>query len=283
MQTVKDPTALRGYVCSWRRDARRIALVPTMGNLHAGHTALVKRAKQLADRTVVSIFVNPMQFVPGEDYDRYPRTPEQDLQLLSEADVDLVFAPGIDDIYAKGFENSTRVQVPQLDSILCGKSRPGHFTGVATVVTKLFNLTQPDIAVFGDKDYQQLLLIRRVVEDLCFPIDIVAIPTVRDVDGLALSSRNSYLSRAERERAPLLYRTLKDIAEKLKKSQTGFASLETEASATLKSHGFRPDYVVIRRSEDLLPPTSGDTQLVILAAAWLGSTRLIDHEEVRRG
>ena len=282
MQQIKEIPALKSAVADWHRQDERIALVPTMGNLHAGHMALVKRAQQLADHVVVSIFVNPMQFVKGEDFHTYPRTPQQDLLMLSEGGVDLAFIPKATDLYEGDLDQTTRVQVPVLDGILCGEFRPGHFTGVATIVTKLFNLTQPDLAVFGDKDYQQLLVIRRLVADLCIPVDIVAVPTVRDVDGLALSSRNNYLTRAERKRAPILYKTLKELAEKLKKASADITALEGEAVATLKQSGFRPDYVSVRRADDLMVPTAGNDRLVVLAAAWLGRPRLIDHIEVSR-
>lgn len=282
MQQVKDIPALKSAVAEWHRQNKRTALVPTMGNLHAGHMALVKRAQQLADHVIVSVFVNPMQFVKGEDFQTYPRTPQRDVLMLSEAGVDLAFIPKATDLYEGDPDQTTRVQVPALDGILCGEFRPGHFTGVATIVTKLFNLAQPDLAVFGDKDYQQLLLIRRLVADLCFPVDIVAVPTVREADGLALSSRNNYLTRAERRRAPILYKTLKELAEKLKKGGPDITALEAEAIATLKRSGFRPEYVAVRRADNLLVPTARNDRLVVLAAAWLGRPRLIDHVEVDR-
>ncbi len=283
MQQVKAIPALKGALAQWRREQQRVALVPTMGNLHCGHRALIVRAQQLAQRTVVSIFVNPMQFVPGEDFGSYPRTPEQDLSTLSEAGVDLAFLPDAADLYAGDLERTTCVTVPALDSILCGEFRPGHFTGVATVVTKLLNLVLPDIAVFGDKDYQQLLVIRRLVADLCLPVDVIAVPTARDVDGLAYSSRNSYLTRAERRRAPLLFKTLKEVAGALQWGEAHWAELEAQGAQRLKESGFRLDYLSVRRAEDLVPPSPQDTHLVVMAAAWLGRTRLIDHVEASRG
>lgn len=283
MQQVRAIPALKGALAQWRREQQRVALVPTMGNLHCGHRALIVRAQQLAQRTVVSIFVNPMQFVPGEDFGSYPRTPEQDLLKLSEAGVDLAFLPDAADLYAGDLERTTYVKIPALDSILCGEFRPGHFTGVATVVTKLFNLVLPDIAVFGDKDYQQLLVIRRLVADLCLPVDVIAVPTARDVDGLAHSSRNSYLTRAERRRAPLLFKTLKEVAGALQGGEAHWAELEAQGAQRLKESGFRLDYLSVRRAEDLVPPSPQDTHLVVMAAAWLGRTRLIDHVEVSRG
>lgn len=283
MQSAAQIADLRSAVVEWRKDAESIALVPTMGNLHAGHMALVNRARQIADHTIVSIFVNPMQFAKGEDFDSYPRTPDADLLKLSEADVDLVFIPHAAELYMDGMELATRVEVPALDSILCGAFRPGHFTGVATIVTKLFNLTQPDMAIFGDKDYQQLMLIRRMVDDLCMPVDIVAVPTVRERDGLALSSRNSYLSVEDRKKAPSLFKTLKKAADEIRRGNRDFATLEMQSSGILVDEGFRPEYFSIRRADDLAVPASVDTALVILAAAWLGRTRLIDHVEIKPG
>jgi len=280
MQQVKAIPALRDALARWRHERERVALVPTMGNLHSGHMVLIERAQQLAHRTVVSIFVNPMQFVRGEDFDSYPRTPEQDLLGLAEAGVDLVFLPDAADLYAGDLERTTYVKVPALDDILCGKFRPGHFTGVATMVTKLLNLVLPDIAVFGDKDYQQLLVIRRLVADLCLPVDVIAVPTARDVDGLAHSSRNSYLTRSERRRASLLFKTLKQVAAALRASEGNWAELEAQATQRLQKGGFRVDYLSVRRAKDLMPPSPQDTHLVVMAAAWLGRTRLIDHVEV---
>lgn len=283
MQTITQVPGLRAQIAAWREDGEQIALVPTMGNLHAGHLGLVKRARELAERTVVSIFVNPTQFVPGEDYEAYPRTPEKDTIALSEAGVDLVFMPPVEELYPDDAARATRVQVPALDGILCGASRPGHFTGVATIVTKLFNLVVPDYAVFGDKDYQQLLVIRQLVRDLCFATDVVAVPTVRERDGLALSSRNGYLTAAERAIAPKLYRTLKDLAARLRTiASPDYPALEAETAAALTAAGFRPDYASVRRAQDLMPPQSADRKLVIVAAAWLGRARLIDHVELTR-
>lgn len=270
-------------MAAWREDGHEVALVPTMGNLHEGHLRLVKRARELAERTVVSIFVNPTQFVVGEDFDAYPRTPEADRLKLSEAGVDLLFMPPVDELYSNGgLEGTTRVQVPALDGILCGASRPGHFTGVATIVSKLFNLVQPDYAVFGDKDYQQLLVIRRLVRDLCFPIDIVGVPTVRDRDGLALSSRNGYLSAEERAVAPKLYAALKALVDKVVGGASDFTALEAEVSQAFAAAGMRTDYVSLRRATDLALPSPQDKHLVVLAAAFLGRARLIDHIEFKR-
>jgi pantoate--beta-alanine ligase len=272
---------LRTAMAKWRNKGLRIALVPTMGNLHAGHISLVSLAQQLADRVVATIFVNPTQFVMGEDYAQYPRSLSDDSALLKQASVDLLFAPEVRELYPNGLQQLTEVRVPALDGMLCGKSRPGHFSGVATVVTKLFHLAPAEVAVFGEKDYQQLLVIKRLVRDLCFPIEIRAAPTARESDGLAMSSRNRYLDEAQRKLAPLLYQTLQNLAKELYLGNTNWQLLETEGMAALSSGGFIPDYVSIRRS-DLAPPDAGDTDLRILAAAWLGKARLIDNLAVQK-
>ncbi len=276
MHVIETADALRKQVGEWRRAGGRIGFVPTMGNLHAGHLALVDRARELAGRVVVSIFVNPMQFGPGEDIDRYPRTLDRDCEALRRKDVDLLFAPPVEVIYPHGDRATTRVEVPGLSDILEGEHRPGHFTGVATVVAKLFNLVQPDVAVFGEKDFQQLAVIRRMVADLDMPVRIVGHPTVREDDGLAMSSRNGYLDDAERRIAPQLYRCLQEVADGLHAGQP-IGKLEAMAMKSLERTGFRPEYVSIRRRTDLLPPEPADHELIILAAAWLGSARLIDN------
>ncbi len=269
--------ALRATVGQWRKEGERIAFVPTMGNLHAGHLDLVKEAARQADRVVVSIFVNPLQFGEGEDYDAYPRTLQEDERKLTQVGVDLLFAPTVDTLYPSGQAAQTRVEVPGLSDILCGASRPGHFVGVATVVCKLFNMVQPDLAVFGEKDYQQLMVIRRMVADLAMPIRIIGKSTVREPDGLAMSSRNGYLSAEQRGVAPLLYGTLQSTAEALKTGNRDFSDLESAAQRILREAGFRPDYFVIRRAGDLAAPEQAEDSLVILAAAYLGTTRLIDN------
>jgi pantoate--beta-alanine ligase len=268
---------LRESIAHWRTGGARVAFVPTMGNLHAGHLELMAEARQRADRVVASIFVNPMQFGEGEDFDAYPRTLEADQAKLVDAGVDLLFAPTASIIYPAGADRQTRVEVPQLSDILCGASRPGHFVGVATVVCKLFNMVQPDLAVFGEKDYQQLMVIRRMVADLAMPIEIVGKPTVRESDGLALSSRNGYLSAEERAKAPQLYRALQSTAAALRDGNRDYTGLEAEAEKCLQAEGFRPDYFAIRRAEDLAIPDENEGKLVILAAAYLGTTRLIDN------
>lgn len=277
MQTVHTIAQLRATVDQWRSRRERVAFVPTMGNLHEGHLQLIKRASRAGDRVVVSIFVNPTQFGGGEDYDAYPRTLKQDSLKLAEAGVHLLFVPEVAEIYPYGAEHGARVEVPGLSDILCGASRPGHFVGVATVVAKLFNAVRPHVAVFGEKDYQQLLLVRRMVTDLCMPIEIIGVPTVREADGLAKSSRNAYLSAEERERAPRLYRSLCWGAERLIGGNGDFSGLCEQMRRQIEEAGFRPDYFSIRRADDLGEPQVDDLRLIILAAAWLGKTRLVDN------
>jgi pantoate--beta-alanine ligase len=279
VETVAD---LRQQVAQWRGAGQSIALVPTMGNLHQGHLELMRRAQGLADRVIASIFVNPMQFGEGEDLDAYPRTLLDDADKLSSIGVDLLFSPPEQEVYSKPLSEQTIVQVPGLSDLLCGESRPGHFTGVTTVVCKLFNMVQPDTAVFGKKDYQQLMLIRQMCEDLCIPVKIEGLPTVREVDGLARSSRNGYLSDAERSIAPLLYQTLQETARAVVTEDRGgnYAGLEAQAKERLAAGGFRPDYYTIRRAADLQMPGSREKRLVILAAAYLGKSRLIDNLEI---
>ncbi len=282
MLTTSETGVLREHVKRWRSIGRSIALVPTMGNLHAGHMQLVTQAQRRADHVAASIFVNPMQFLPGEDYAQYPQTLSSDAQLLNEAGVDLLFTPTVAELYGAGLDATTRIEVPALDGILCGASRPGHFAGVATVVMKLFNLAQPHMAVFGDKDYQQLLLIKRMVADLAVPIEIVGVATVREVDGLAMSSRNGYLTAAQRSIAPGMFEILDTTARALVSQQGEIPALEQQAAQALNARGFRSDYVSVRRAEDLGEPAKSDRKLVILGAAWLGETRLIDHLEFVR-
>lgn len=277
MKTVNTVNELRDLVRAWRWEGLSVGFVPTMGNLHAGHLALVEHARTRADRVVASIFVNPLQFGPSEDYDSYPRTLEQDSQRLSQAQADLLFAPDVEEVYPVPLEEMTRVEVPGLGDILCGQFRPGFFTGVATVVTKLFNMVEPDLAVFGQKDYQQLVIIRRLVRDLSYPIAIEGVATLREDDGLALSSRNAYLTGSERQVAPQLHHTLQRLVSELQTGRRDYPELEQLGMQQLELAGFRPDYVSIRRAEDLTVPNKTDTQLVVLTAAWLGTARLIDN------
>ena len=277
MITVNTVAALREAVTAARRAGKRIAFVPTMGNLHAGHGALVVRATTLADFVVASVFVNPLQFGANEDLDSYPRTLAADQQRLTEAGCDLLFAPTVSEMYPDGMPGLTTVSVPGVSSGLCGGSRPGHFDGVATVVTKLFNMVQPDVAVFGEKDFQQLAVIRKMVRDLNMPIEIIGQPTVRAEDGLALSSRNGYLSAEQRAVAPGLYQILQQLADALRDGERNHAALAGEGCRLLELAGFVPDYLEIRHPLTLLPAASADRQLVIVAAARLGTTRLIDN------
>lgn len=280
--TVADPSALRHRVRTWRAAGETIALVPTMGDLHRGHLALVEAARRRADRIVASIFVNPLQFGPGEDYGEYPRVPERDRARLAEQGTDLVFTPEVATLYPAGPERSIRVLVPGLGDILCGADRPGHFAGVATVVAKLFNLVEPDVALFGEKDYQQLLLIRRLAAELDFPVEVVGVPTVREADRLALSSRNGYLTPEERRVAPALYEALCRVAGRLQAGERDYRRLEADAVAELEAAGFAPRYVAVRRAGDLGPPAPDEplAGLRVLAAAWLGRARLIDNVAV---
>jgi pantoate--beta-alanine ligase len=283
MILVKSVPELRKAVTELRVGGKRIAFVPTMGNLHAGHIRLVEAARRRADAVVASIYVNPLQFGANEDLAAYPRTPREDRAALTAAGTDLLFAPGDADMVPRGLDIMTRVEVPGLSDILCGASRPGHFRGVTTVVNRLFNLVQPDVALFGKKDYQQLLLIRLMVSDLGMPVEILGVDTVREPDGLAMSSRNGYLTPEQRRLAPGLYATLRDLVGQIQEQEMpaeGYARREAEAMQRLAAGGFRPDYVSVRRQVDLAAPERGDRQLVILAAAWLGRARLIDNLEV---
>lgn len=281
LHLVDEISQLRQQVRAWRAAGERIALVPTMGNLHAGHMALVRAARSGARRVVVSLFVNPLQFGPREDLDTYPRTLEEDRARLHDAGVDLLFAPAAEAIYPRGLDEQTRIEVPGLSTILCGASRPGHFIGVATIVCKLFNMVQPDLAYFGEKDFQQLLVIGRMTEDLSLPVEIIGVPTVREDDGLAMSSRNGYLKPADRALAPALYRSLERAAALLREGRAS-AEVEQAGLATLKAAGFKADYFSVRRIEDLAEPTRQDRDLIVLAAAYLGGTRLIDNLRVQR-
>ncbi|MBV8741623.1 MAG: pantoate--beta-alanine ligase, partial [Sinobacteraceae bacterium] len=254
MDTVTSAAAVREQVRKWRAAGLRIAFVPTMGNLHPGHVSLIEAARQHGERFVASIFVNPMQFGPNEDFAHYPRTPHEDERMLAAAGCSLMFMPEVSEIYPHGAERATRVDVPHLSRVLCGEFRPGHFEGVDTVVAKLFNIVQPDVAVFGEKDFQQLTVIRRMVQDLCMAVQIVGAPTVRDADGLAMSSRNQYLTEAQRRLAPQIFATLSAAARRLQGGDNDFASIERAGVQTLESAGFRPDYFAIRQAEDLAAP-----------------------------
>jgi len=277
MQTVQDVPALRAAIRGWRAQGQTVGLVPTMGNLHAGHYSLIKLARARADRVVASVFVNPTQFGPNEDFERYPRTLAQDQSGLAEHDCDLLFAPEVSTMYPYGAQHSVSLHVPQITDTLEGAHRAGHFDGVATVVCKLFNLVQPDLAVFGQKDFQQLKVIERMVRDLSLPVKVVAAPTQRAEDGLALSSRNQYLSAGERELAPQIRALLLQMRELVGKGHA-WRVVEQAAMSKLERAGFTPDYAAIRRAADLTEPADGEREgLVALIAARLGSTRLIDN------
>jgi pantoate--beta-alanine ligase len=251
--------------------------VPTLGNLHEGHLQLVNLAATQGDKVVVSIFVNPLQFGKNEDYALYPRTLDADVEKLRGAGANALFCPSDREVYPNGVEEQTTVAVPTMTNILCGATRPGHFTGVTTIVSKLFNIVQPHKAVFGVKDFQQLAVVRRMVEDLCFPIEIIGAPVARADDGLALSSRNGYLNAAERAIAPALYRTLVAARDTIAAGERNYALLEARAQISLLEAGMRPDYLSVRAAKTLEPAAPGDHDLAILAAAYLGKTRLIDN------
>ena len=280
MITNSDLKTLRQTLRDWRREGLSSALVPTMGNLHDGHISLLARAREIADRSVVSIFVNPIQFGRGEDYERYPSTLDADRAKLEAAGLDLLFAPNLAELYPGGIEEDTRVTVPAVSDILCGEFRPGHFSGVATVVSKLLINTQPDYALFGEKDYQQVMVLRRMVRDLLFPVEIIGMPIIREADGLAMSSRNSYLKPEERRVAAGIYASLTRAAAELRAQAHTIAVLEDRVAQELQALGMRPEYISVRNATDLALPKAGDEDLIILAAAWLGGARLIDNIRV---
>jgi pantoate--beta-alanine ligase len=282
MDIVTKIVAVREHVRRWRSEGRRVAFVPTMGNLHAGHVSLIEAARRYGERFVASIFVNPMQFGPNEDFAHYPRTPTQDERMLAEAGCNLMFMPDVAEIYPGGSERATRVDVPSLSRILDGECRPGHFEGVSTIVSSLFHIVEPDVAIFGEKDFQQLTVIRRMVADLCMPVEIVGAPTVRDADGLAMSSRNQYLTAPERSTAPRIYATLQAAARRLGAGDVDFASIERSGVDALAKAGMKPDYFAVRVAADLSAPTPDTQHLVVLTAARLGKARLIDNIQIRK-
>lgn len=282
---LNDAAAVRAQSRAWRAAGARVALVPTMGDLHAGHLALVDAARARAERVIASVFVNPLQFGPGEDYADYPRRLEADAAHLAEHGAAAVFAPGVADLYPRGPEAATRIHVPGFEDILCGADRPGHFAGVATVVAKLFNIAEPDLAVFGEKDYQQLLLVRRLAADLDFGVEVAGVPTVREADGVAMSSRNGYLDTHERRRAPALHEALLGAAARLAQGERDYAAIEADGRAELVAAGLEPSYFAIRRAADLGVPAADEplAALRILAAARLGRARLIDNVAATEG
>lgn len=275
MQTVHTIAELRQQVRDWRQAGLKVAFVPTMGNLHAGHISLVETARRHADKVVASIFVNPTQFGPSEDFDSYPRTLDADSAKLAAGHCDLLFAPSIDEMYPE--KNRTWVDVDDLGDYLCGASRPGHFRGVTTVVSKLFNIVQPDVACFGEKDFQQLAIIRRMSQDLFFPIEIIAVATARESNGLAMSSRNGYLSAAQKEQAAELYAVLQQLKSQIEAGERDYPELVKVSTKKLTQAGFSVDYLSINSASTLAPATLTDQQLVVAVAAKLGTTRLIDN------
>ena len=279
IKIVKKIVHLESLLSDVRTVKKKISLVPTMGNLHKGHLSLVEKAKKISDYVVVTIFVNPTQFVEGEDFANYPRTLDSDINLLSELDVDLLFVPEVIELYPTN-DNTPTIEIsnPELESIHCGKYRPGHFKGVATIVSKLFSIVQPNIALFGEKDYQQLLIIRSLVKNLLLPIEVVSAPTIREDSGLAMSSRNTYLSKSEFRQAPKLYKCIKETIKMIRNGDKDYEQLEKEANIFLEQAGFKVEYYSICDSKTLAP--AGDDDAIVLVAAWLGKTRLIDNARV---
>jgi pantoate--beta-alanine ligase len=275
--TVTTISDVREHVSRWHEAKQRVVFVPTMGNLHAGHVSLIEAARQHGDKFIASIFVNPMQFGPNEDFAHYPRTPTQDASMLEAAGCDLMFMPDVGEIYPNGADRATRIEVPGISDILCGEFRPGHFEGVATIVAKLFNIVDPDVAIFGEKDFQQLTVIRRMVADLCLRVQIVGAPTVREADGLAMSSRNQYLDDAQRRLAPTIYRQLTQAVEALRSGARDYARIESAGRAALDGAGFRIDYFSVRDAVTLDPARPDTKRFVVLTAARLGKARLIDN------
>lgn len=277
MLVVHSKQELDEQLAEWRRHDDHVALVPTMGNLHAGHISLVQQAREHAERVVVSIFVNPTQFGENEDFDQYPRTLELDTRRLKKASADLIFAPSVETVYPFGLTDATTISVPRITENFCGASRPGHFDGVTSVVARLFGLVQPDVAVFGQKDYQQQLVIRHMSLDLSLPVSIITGETIREEDGLAMSSRNQYLSDEDRSKAPLLFEVLSAVGTELQDGRRDFEGLESESVTRLTDGGIDVDYFSIRRAQNLEVPDRDCDELVVLAAANLGDARLIDN------
>ncbi len=277
MQLLKKIQDVRSMVSGWHSNKNLVGFVPTMGNLHPGHLQLVRHAKQRVERVIASIYVNPLQFGGSNDFDAYPRTFEQDKLKLEEVGVDMLFAPGNDEMYPRSMERATKIQVPDISDILCGEYRPGHFVGVATIVNKFLNIVQPDVLYLGEKDYQQLLVVRQMVEDLALHVKVEGVATVRETDGLAMSSRNQYLDENQRAIAAQLYRILRDVKKQVAESDMALDLLEEQAMASLNAAGFKPEYVCICDMKTLQPATKSTDHKIVLAAAWLGKARLIDN------
>lgn len=280
MQVISEIDLLREQILICRREGQRIAYIPTMGHLHDGHIALVRKAREQADVVIVSIFINPMQFEKPEDYSTYPRTLEEDIAKLQNESVHMLFTPQVEALYPNGIEQHSHVEITGLSNILEGNLRPGHFQGVATIITKFFNIIQPDIACFGEKDYQQLVLIQKMVSDLSFPIEIIQVPTVREMDGLAMSSRNSQLTVDERQRAPVLAKTLRWMSSQIRGGRTDYSELVQDAKDQLRAAGLEPDEIYIRDAIHLSYINEHTPRIVILAAVYLGQIRLIDNLSV---
>jgi pantoate--beta-alanine ligase len=282
MQVVDSIASLRELITQWKRSGQTVGFVPTMGNLHDGHLKLVKRAKAHNDRVIVSIFVNPMQFGANEDLDAYPRTIEEDKAKLIADGADAVFLPSVSDMYPAGLDVQTYVEVPGISDVLCGASRPGHFRGVATVVSKLFNMVQPDDAFFGEKDYQQLQVIRTMVRDLSMAVTVHGVPTEREESGLAMSSRNGYLTAEEKATASLIYKAMQQMKTAIDEGNTDFLAIENAAVSELERHGFKNDYVKVVNAQTFMPAMPNDAHIVIVVALFMGKTRLIDNLQIHR-
>ncbi|WP_338519004.1 pantoate--beta-alanine ligase [Alteromonas gracilis] len=282
MIVVDSIASLRALIGDWKRSGQTVGFVPTMGNLHDGHLKLVKRAKSHNDKVIVSIFVNPMQFGANEDLDAYPRTIEEDKAKLIANGADAVFLPSVSDMYPAGLDVQTYVEVPGISDVLCGASRPGHFRGVATVVSKLFNMVQPDDAFFGEKDYQQLQVIRTMVRDLSMAVTVHGVPTEREASGLAMSSRNGYLSAQEKAAASLIYKAMQQMQADIEQGNTDFVAIEKNAIAELEQHGFKNDYIRIVNAQTFMPASPDDSHIVIVVALFMGKTRLIDNLQIKR-
>jgi pantoate--beta-alanine ligase len=282
MQVVDSIASLRELITQWKRSGQTVGFVPTMGNLHDGHLKLVKRAKVHNDKVIVSIFVNPMQFGANEDLDAYPRTIEEDKAKLIADGADAVFLPSVSDMYPAGLDVQTYVEVPGISDVLCGASRPGHFRGVATVVSKLFNMVQPDDAFFGEKDYQQLQVIRTMVRDLSMAVKVHGVPTEREESGLAMSSRNGYLTAEEKATASLIYKAMQQMKTAIDEGNTDFLAIENAAVSKLEQHGFKNDYVKVVNAQTFMPAMPNDAHIVIVVALFMGKTRLIDNLQIHR-
>lgn len=282
MFIVETVAGIHELITAWRQQGERIVFVPTMGNLHEGHLSLIREAVRLGNRTVVSIYINPTQFGENEDIGTYPRTFDEDSDKLEQMGVDLLFAPTNEEIYPEGSDRVKRIEVPELSAILCGVTRPHFFSGVATVVNRLFDMVQPDLAIFGEKDFQQLLVVKHMVADLKLPVEVLGMPTVREHDGLAMSSRNSYLAVDERKKAPCIYQALCIARDSILAGENDWSAIEAAGSQAIQAGGLTPDYFSVRRAIDLMSPEVDEKSLVILAAAWLGKARLIDNISLTR-